>query len=197
MRQFITEEIWQNIAPRLHIATPSVSLQDYPRAVDIAADAGAEAEVEWLKAVISQLRRIRSEMNLAPGKAIPLLYAAGTATDRARVEKFGAQIAFLAKLDSQRWLESGEAEPAASAAIVGELKLLIPLEGLIDLGAEKARLAREITRVEGEIGKCNAKLGVPTFVANAPAAVVDEMRQRLATFSVELDGLREQQRRLG
>jgi valyl-tRNA synthetase len=109
----------------------------------------------------------------------------------------GRPRAFLAKLDSQGWLESGEAEPAASAAIVGELKLLIPLEGLIDLGAEKARLAKEITRVEGEIGKCNAKLGVPTFVANAPAAVVEEMRQRLATFSVELDGLREQQRRLG
>jgi len=194
---FITEEIWQNVAPRLQIATPSVSLQDYPRAADIAVDASAEADVEWLKAVISQLRRIRSEMNLAPGKAIPLLYTGGGAADRARVEKFGAQIAFLAKLDSQRWLESGEAEPAASAAIVGELKLLIPLEGLIDLGAEKMRLAKEIARVEGEIGKCNAKLGVPTFVANAPAAVVEEMRQRLANFSVELEGLREQQRRLG
>lgn len=194
---FITEEIWQNVAPRLRIATPSVSLQAYPRAADIPADANAAAEIEWLKAVISQLRRIRSEMNLAPNKTIPLLYAAGNAQDRARAEKFGAQIAFLAKVESQRWLDTGEREPAASAAIVGELKLLIPLAGLIDLGAEKARLAKEIARLDGEIAKSNGKLGTATFVANAPAAVVEQERQRLAGFTSTLDSLREQLRKLG
>jgi valyl-tRNA synthetase len=194
---FITEEIWQNVASRLRIATPSVSLQAYPRAADIPADANAAAEIEWLKAVISQLRRIRSEMNLAPNKTIPLLYAAGNAQDRARAEKFGAQIAFLAKVESQRWLDTGEREPAASAAIVGELKLLIPLAGLIDLGAEKARLAKEIARLDGEIAKSNGKLGTATFVANAPAAVVEQERQRLAGFTSTLDSLREQLRKLG
>ncbi|HSX60088.1 MAG TPA: valine--tRNA ligase [Tahibacter sp.] len=194
---FITEEIWQNVAPRLGIATPSVSLQAYPRAADVAADANAAGEIEWFKAVISQLRRIRSEMNLAPSKAIPLLLAGGTAQDRARAEKFGAQIAFLAKVESRRWLEAGEAEPAASAAIVGDLKLLIPLEGLIDLGAEKTRLAKEIARLEGEIAKCNGKLGTATFVANAPAAVVEQERQRLAEFSSTVASLREQLQKLG
>ncbi|TDR48879.1 valyl-tRNA synthetase [Tahibacter aquaticus] len=189
---FITEEIWQNVAPQLGIATPSVSLQAYPRAADIAADATAEAEVEWLKAVVSQLRRIRSEMNLAPGKAIPLLYVGGNAADRSRADKFAAQIGFLARVESQRWLLPDEAEPAASAAIIGELKLLIPLAGLIDLGAEKVRLAKEIARIEAEIAKCNGKLGTATFVANAPAAVVEQERQRLADFSNQLKGLRDQ-----
>lgn len=194
---FITEEIWQNVAPQLRIDTASVSLQAYPRAGDIAADANAAAEIEWFKGVISQLRRIRSEMNLAPSKAIPLLFAGGNAQDRARAEKFGAQIAFLAKVESQRWLDAGEAEPAASAAIVGELKLLIPLEGLIDLSAEKARLAKEIARLETEIAKCNGKLGTATFVANAPPAVVEQERQRLAEFSNTMASLREQLGKLG
>ncbi len=193
---FITEEIWQNIAPSLGITAPTISLQAYPRAADLPADANAEADVEWLKAVVSQLRRIRSEMNLAPSRTIPLLWVGGNAADRARVANFGAQIAFLARIENQRWLADGEAEPAASAAIIGELKLLIPLAGLIDLGAEKARLAKEIARIETEIGKCEAKLGQPTFVANAPAAVVEEMRQRQAAFAVQLNGLREQAGRL-
>ncbi|UXI69163.1 valine--tRNA ligase [Tahibacter amnicola] len=193
---FITEEIWQNIAPKLGIDAPTVSRQSYPRAADIALDNSAEAEIEWLKAVVSNLRRIRSEMNLAPGKTIPLLFAGGNASDRARSAKFGSQIGFLARVESQRWLEAGESEPAASAAIIGDLKLLIPLAGLIDVDAEKSRLAKEIGRIQAEIGKCNGKLSNESFVANAPAAVVDQERQRLAEFSTTLSGLREQAERL-
>lgn len=194
---FITEEIWQNVAPSLGITAPTVSLQPYPQAADLPGDATAAAEIEWLKAVVSQLRRIRSEMNLAPSKAIPLLYVGGNSADRARAEKFGAQIGFLSKVEEQRWLQADEAEPAASAAIVGELRLLIPLAGLIDLDAERARLAKEIARVQGEIAKCNGKLGTATFVANAPAAVVEQERQRLAEFSALLDALLAQAARLG
>jgi valyl-tRNA synthetase len=189
---FITEEIWHEISPRLGIDAVSVSTRAYPRASDFASDAAATSEIEWLKAVLSQLRRIRSEMNIAPLKTIPLLYANGNPSDRARTAKFAAQIGFLAKAESQRWLEAGEQEPPAAAAIVGDLKLLIPLAGLIDLGAEKLRLEKEIKRVEGEIAKCNGKLGTPTFVANAPAAVVEQEKQRLADFTSTLAALREQ-----
>ncbi|HEY0232604.1 MAG TPA: valine--tRNA ligase, partial [Dokdonella sp.] len=124
---FVTEEIWQELTPKLGISGDSISTQPYPLASGYAADPGAEAEIEWLKAVLTQLRRIRSEMNIAPGKTIPLLYAGGNAADRARTEKFAAQIEFLARTESQRWLAAGDAEPAAAAGIVGELKLLIPL----------------------------------------------------------------------
>ncbi|MCR6702422.1 MAG: valine--tRNA ligase [Dokdonella sp.] len=193
---FITEEIWQQVAPKIGIEGDFISSRPYPRASDFAVDAVASSEVEWLKSVLTQIRRIRSEMNIAPGKPIPLLFAGGNATDRARTERFAAQIKFLARTGSQRWLDAGEDEPAAAAAIVGELRVLIPLAGLIDLSAERARLAREIKRVEGEIAKCTGKLGNDTFVANAPAAVVEQERQRLADFTTTLDGLREQASRL-
>jgi valyl-tRNA synthetase len=193
---FITEEIWQELmrssgAPNAQgVQDESILLQPYPRATDLAADPAAEAEIEWLKAVLTQVRRIRSEMNIAPSRAIPLLFAGGDASDRARAAKFAQQIEFLARTESQRWLDSGEAEPAAAAAIIGKLKLLIPLAGLIDIEAEKARLAKEIRRIEGEIEKSNAKLG--RFGPNTPAAVVEQEKQRLVDFRRTLDGLRGQ-----
>ena len=151
--------------------------------------------VEWLKAAVTQLRRIRSEMNIAPSKAVPLLLANGSEADRARIAKFSSQLSFLARLESVEWL-AGEA-PAAAAAVLGELRLLILLAGLIDLGAEKSRLEKEIKRIEVEIAKCNGKLASDTFVANAPPAVVAQERQRLADFSATLAKLREQRARLG
>ena len=110
-----------------------------------------------------------------------------------------AAIAFLAKIDprAMRWLGAGETAPAAATAVVGELKLLIPLLGLIDVDAELKRLAKEIGRLEGEIAKCQAKLGNANFVANAPAAVVEQEKQRIAEFSTTLNGLREQATKLG
>ncbi len=112
------------------------------------------------------------------------------------MERFAEQIAFLARTESQAWLDAGQQEPASASAIVGELRVLIPLAGLIDIEAEKARLNREIKRIESEITKCNGKLGNATFVANAPAAVVEQERGRLAEFSTTLSGLNEQLGRL-
>ncbi|OOG36175.1 valine--tRNA ligase [Rhodanobacter sp. C06] len=189
---FITEEIFQEVAPRLGVAESSVYARPYPHAADFASDDAATAEIEWFKAVLSGIRRIRSEMNIAPGKTIPLLLAGGEATDRARAAKFAAQIAFLARTEAPQWIAPGAAEPAAAAAVVGSLRVLIPLAGLIDLGAEQARLAKEIARVEGEIKKCEGKLGNANFVANAPAEVVAQERQRIVDWNTQLAAMREQ-----
>lgn len=195
---FITEEIWQSVAPKLGVSGDSVSQRTYPRSDEFTTgiDAGSVADIEWLKSVLGGIRRIRSEMNISPGKQIPLLFAKGNAADHGRIERFASQIAFLARTESQRWLADGEEEPASASAIIGELRVLIPLAGLIDLDAEKARLSKEIKRIDGEIAKCNGKLGNETFVANAPAAVVDQERQRLAEFSATQAGLRDQLDRL-
>ncbi|MBL0222314.1 MAG: valine--tRNA ligase [Xanthomonadales bacterium] len=195
---FITEEIWQSVAPKLGIPGDSISARRYPHRDEFATgiDAAFVNDIEWLKSVLGEVRRIRSEMNISPGKQIPLLFAKGDAEDHARIDRFASQIAFLARTECQRWLADGEDEPASASAIVGDLRVLIPLAGLIDVDAEKARLGKEIKRIEGEIGKCNGKLGNATFVANAPAAVVDQERQRLADFSSTLAGLREQLARL-
>jgi len=195
---FMTEEIWHSVAPLLGLRGDTISTQPYPTAAEIGStfDPAAIADVEWLRSVLGGIRRIRSEMNIPPGKQIPLLFAKGNDSDRARTAQFAAQIAFLARTESQRWLADGEDEPASAAAIVGELRVLIPLAGLIDVGAEKARLDKEIRRVEGEIAKCNGKLASETFVANAPPAVVAQERQRLVDFTTTLGGLREQAARL-
>ncbi|MEO8460237.1 MAG: valine--tRNA ligase, partial [Dokdonella sp.] len=193
---FVTEEIWHEIAPLLGLTDASILQRAYPQAGDFAIDTSAESEIEWLKSVLSQLRRIRSEMNISPARTIPLLFANGSERDRSRAGKFAAQITFLARVESQRWLDAGEVEPPAAAAIVGELRVMIPLAGLIDLDAEKARLAKEIKRIEGEIAKCHGKLGNANFVANAPPEVVEQERQRIADFESMLDGLRGQAGRL-
>jgi valyl-tRNA synthetase len=194
---FITEEIWQAVAPRLGIRAQDIMDRPWPDASELPTDEAASAEIEWVKAVLSGIRRIRSEMNIAPGKTIPLLLADGDVADRARVAKFAAQIAFLARTEVPQWIEPGAEEPAAAAAVVGSLRVLIPLAGLIDLGAEKARLAKEIARIEGEIGKCEGKLGNANFVANAPAEVVAQERQRIVDWGTQLEALREQARKLG
>ena len=193
---FITEEIWQSVAPQLGLKASSILERAYPRVDEFAVDEKASAEIEWFKAVLTGVRRIRSEMNIAPGRTIPLLVADGDADDRRRVEKFSAQIEFLARCEAPRWLASDESEPAAAAAVVGNLRILIPLAGLIDLDAERARLAKEIARIQDEIRKCQGKLGNANFVDHAPAAVVEQERARLTDWSGQLDALRAQTERL-
>ena len=195
---FVTEELWQQVAPKLGIAGGTISLQAYPASAEFsgAAYAQAEADVEWLKQMVTALRRVRSELNVAPSRQVPLLLQGGGAVERARVDRFAASLSFLLKLESVQWLDDGASAPASAAAVVGELTLLVPLEGLVDLDAERTRLDKEIKRVEGEIGKCNGKLGNATFVQNAPTAVVEQERQRLADWNHQLAALREQRGKL-
>ena len=194
---FITEEIWQSVAPKLGIEADGILQRPWPNTAEIPSDEAATAEIEWFKNVLSGIRRIRAEMNIAPGKIIPLLLADGDAGDRARAAKFAAQISFLARVDAPQWIAAGADEPAAAAAVVGSMRVLIPLAGLIDLSAEKNRLAKEIGKIESEIKKCEGKLGNANFVANAPAEVVTQERQRIADWGTQLSALREQLQKLG
>ncbi|MCB1643737.1 MAG: class I tRNA ligase family protein, partial [Xanthomonadales bacterium] len=193
---FVTEEIWQNVAPRLGIEGKSISVQTFPTA-DVALQFADDASgIEWLKVVVSQLRRIRSELTVKPAQTIPVLFSGGSESDRARTARYAGSIAFLTKAASQRWLDSGEDAPASAPAVIGDMTVLVPLQGLVDLDAEKTRLAKEIKRLEGEIAKCHGKLGNANFVANAPAEVVEQERDRLRDFSQQLDGLKGQLGRL-
>ncbi|HUH56769.1 MAG TPA: valine--tRNA ligase, partial [Rhodanobacter sp.] len=193
---FITEEIWKDVGPKLGLTEGSLIHRPWPKADDIVADHAATGEVEWFKNVLSGIRRIRSEMNVSPARTIPLLFADGDASDHARVTKFAAQISFLARTEAPQWIEAGADEPASAAAVVGALRVMIPLAGLIDLAAEKVRLAREISRIEVEIKKCEGKLGNANFVANAPADVVAQERQRITDWNTTLGALREQAQKL-
>ncbi|MFT3761056.1 MAG: valine--tRNA ligase [Pseudoxanthomonas sp.] len=193
---FVTEELWQQVAPKLGIDDKTVSLRPYPAASDFAGQdhARAEADVEWLKSVITSLRRIRSELNVAPGKTIRLLLQGGADDDKARADRFAASLRFLLRLDAIEWLDASAEAPASAAAVVGDLKLLVPLEGLVDLDAERARLDKEIARVAGEKDKSEAKLA--KFTDKVPAAVVEQEKQRLSDWSAQLAALQAQRGRL-
>ncbi|HEY0659790.1 MAG TPA: class I tRNA ligase family protein, partial [Lysobacter sp.] len=199
---FVTEELWQAVAPKLGIAETTIMLRPYPTKLDAKAyssddSARVEADVEWLKTMVSALRKVRSELNVAPAKTVTLLLADGSDADRARAARFESQLRFLNKLDRIEILDDAGSAPAAAAAVVGELKLLVPLEGLVDLDAERARLDKELKRVEGEIAKCQGKLASDTFVQNAPPAVVEQERKRLVDWNAQREGLAAQRAKLG
>jgi valyl-tRNA synthetase len=192
---FVTEELWRQVAPKLGIEGATVSLQRYPQAADFGAEgyADAEADIEWLKAVASAVRSIRSTLGISPSKQIALLFRGGDAVDAARITKFSAQLRFLLRLESIDIL-AGE-PPAAAPAVVGELQIFVPLEGLVDLDAERARLDKEIAKISAEKDKSEAKLA--KFGGNVPPAVVEQERQRLADWTAKLEALQAQRSRLG
>ena len=194
---FVTEELWQQVAPKLGVAGDTVMTQPYPKPgdVDVAAYAQADGDIEWLKAMVSALRRVRSELGVSPGKQVALLVRGGAEVDCARLGRFDAALKFLSRIERIEVLE-GE-PPAAAAARVGELDLFVPLEGLVDLDAERSRIDKELKRVAGELAKSQGKLASETFVANAPAAVVEQERTRLAEWTSQLDALKAQRARLG
>ncbi|MCD9085915.1 valine--tRNA ligase [Stenotrophomonas sp. SY1] len=192
---FVTEQLWQQVAPRLDISADTLSLRAYPTADEFAGDyAQAEADVEWFKTMVNALRRVRSELNVPPSKQVRLLLQGGQATDKARVERFNSQLRFLLKLESIEWLATDTQTPPAATAIAGELKLLVPLEGLVDLDAERARLDKEIARVSSEREKSEMKLS--KFTDKVPAAVVEQERVRLTDWNSQLAGLQEQRAKL-
>ncbi|MGY1408677.1 MULTISPECIES: valine--tRNA ligase [unclassified Luteimonas] len=190
---FVTEELWRQVAPRLGIEGDTISLQAYPQAADFQGDfARAEADVEWLKLMVTALRRIRSELGVSPSRQVPLLVQAGTDDDAARLRRFDAQLRFLNRLERIEAVE-GDPPPAA-AGLVGELRLFVPLEGLVDLDAERTRLDKEITRVSAEKDKSAAKL--EKFSDKVPPAVVEQERQRLADWTAQHEALGAQRARL-
>ena len=192
---FVTEQLWRQVAPRLGITDDTISLRPYPTAGEFPGDfARAEADVEWLKSMVNALRRVRSELNVPPSKLVPLLLQGGNDDDRARMTRFTSSLSFLLKLERIEWLANGSDTPPAAAAIVGDLTLLVPLEGLVDLGAERARLDKEIARVESEKDKSETKLA--KFTDKVPAAVVEQERVRLVEWTAQLAGLRSQRAKL-
>ncbi len=177
---FITEEIWQRVAPLAGRTGPTVMLAPYPRPAEFPRDEAAEREVSWLKAFILGVRQIRGEMNISPSRRISLLYRNASAQDVELIQRHRAWLERLAGIEPPRELTPGEAQPQAATALVGELTLLVPMAGLIDAAAEAERLGKLITRAQADLDKTRARLANESFVRNAPAAVVAAERQRLA-----------------
>jgi valyl-tRNA synthetase len=193
---FITEELWQQVAPRAGVQGDTISLAPWPTPQDALIDADALDDIAWLKEAIMGVRRIRSEMDVNPGKRVPLCAAGASDLDRDRLRRHEAALMSLARLDSIGVLESGNEKPEAAVALVGELELLIPLAGLIDKEAELARLARETAKLQQQIDRLASKLANTGFTDKAPPAVVAGEQAKLDEARVALSQLREQQTRI-
>ena len=193
---FVTEELWQQVAPRAGKSGDTISLQPWPVADPARIDDAALAEVDWVRQCVMGVRRIRSEMDINPGKRLPLHVAGANEDERALLERHETLLLSLARLESLTPLADDAPRPESAVALVGDLQLLIPMAGLIDKDAELARLARETARLEKETVRLGAKLGNEGFTAKAPAAVVDAERAKLAEAEAALGQLREQTTRI-
>jgi valyl-tRNA synthetase len=186
---FITEELWQTVAPLAGKSGMSISTQPFPKANAARVDQAANVRMETLKSIVSACRTLRGEMNLSPATRVPLI-ATG---DRAILTEFAPYLLPLAKLSDVQIVDELPSSDAP-VEIAGDFRLMLHIE--IDPAAERERVGKEIARLEGEIAKAQAKLGNESFVARAPALVVEQERTRLAGFSATRDKLQQQFDRL-
>jgi valyl-tRNA synthetase len=188
---FITEELWQAVAPIAGRKThDSVMLAAYPQAQAEKIDPESEHRVEQLKHLAYACRNLRGEMNLSPALRVPLLASGNSQT----LTGFAPYLKALCKLSEMQIVDEVPAEASAPIAVVGETKLMLQVQ--IDLAVEGERLDKEIARLLGEIGKAEAKLANESFVARAPTAVVEQERKRLKHFVATLGKLQPQRERL-
>ena len=191
---FITEELWQKVAPVAGLPGPSVSVARYPEAQLNKIDEQAIASVVQLKSLVDACRNLRGEMNVSPASKMPLFALGNAEFMRANA----AVLQSLAKLsevkvfdDEAAWQAAAQSAPVA---VVGGTRMCLFIE--VDVAAEKIRLSKEITRLEGEITKAQNKLGNEAFVAKAPPAVIAQEKQRVTDFSDTVVKMREQLARL-
>ncbi len=191
---FITEALWQQVAPVAGLPGESVSIARYPQAQLNKVDEASIEHVNKLKGLVDACRTLRGEMNVSPATRLPLYVLGDTdfMTTAAPVLQALAKLSEVQVFANETaWVAAAQAAPVA---VVGEARLCLFME--IDLAAEKARLSKEAARLESEIAKANGKLGNEAFVAKAPPAVIEQEKKRLADFGATLLKLREQLARL-
>jgi valyl-tRNA synthetase len=189
---YITEEIWQKLKGLAGKEGASIMLQTYP-VVDVGLiDETAEVDLNWVRGVIDGVRNIRGEMNIAPGKPIPVLLKQGDTADRQRLNTNSQFLIKLAKLESITWLEEADEAPLSATSLVGGLEVLVPMAGLIDKDAELGRLNKELGRLLGEIKRLGGKLSNEKFVSKAPAQVIDKERDKLRDAETAASKLQQQ-----
>ena len=196
---YITEEIWQRIAPLAGIEvteTSSIMLQPYPEYNEANFDQSAIDEVEWIKNFIIGIRQIRSGMDIKPSKLLPVLLQNGSDSDKILFETHENYLKKLAKLESITWLNNGDDAPESATALMGEMKLLIPMAGLIDKDAELKRLDKETEKLIKPIKALEGKLSNPGFTDKAPEAVVQKEKDKLVEMKSALVNLEEQKKKI-
>jgi valyl-tRNA synthetase len=189
---FVTEELWQHVAPKLGSREETISLQPYPRISGLS-DRSKANDFAWVQGAVIQIRAVRSQMGIKPGLFVPLLIE-GQLDDPDQITRHASSISSMARIESVTHIADGTSPPSMTIPY-GRLKLHIPLAGLVDLDAERARLDKEIAKIAAEKEKSEAKLA--KFGGNVPAPVVEQERLRLDEWSAKLEALMVQRVRLG
>ena len=195
---FITEEIWQRVAPAAGIRTDAatIMLQPFPVADAFPADDDAEHELGWIRNVILGIRQIRGEMDISPAKRLAVLIQNPSAEDRELLKAHERYLTDLGKLEGIRIIDAATEPPPSATALLGAMKILVPMAGLIDVDAERQRLEKNRARVQSALDRVQAKLGNEKFLANAPDEVVATERAKLAALEQEISQIDEQLSRL-
>ena len=188
---FITEEIWMHFKKHHGNDKPSIMVCDFPADIDdLPSD--KTLTIEWLKEITTGIRNIRGELSIKPSTHIPAIFKDGSNEDRKRLESVSIYLKELAGLESITWTERKHEDPPSSIFALEDLKILIPLEGLIDAKEEELRLTKKIAKLTQEKEMLNKKLENKSFIANAPEELVATQKNRYEVLSKELDNLSEQ-----
>ncbi|MEH6556476.1 MAG: valine--tRNA ligase [Oceanicoccus sp.] len=189
---FITEEIWQRVAPLSAKSGDTIMLQPYPEFNAEYIDAQADADIEWLKGIIVGVRNIRGEMNISPAQAIPIMVKNGSDEDDRRLTDNRQFLMTMAKIDDITWLKEGDESPMSATSLVGQMEILVPMAGLIDKDAELLRLNKEIEKLQKDLTRIEGKLNNPKFVDKAPLDVVEKEREKQSVQQQSLLKLKQQ-----
>jgi valyl-tRNA synthetase len=189
---FITEEIWQALAPRANVDGETIMLRPFPQSLGEAKDDDAEAEMNWVMQFILGIRQIRGEMDISPGKPLPVLLENSTDVDRQLAERHSDLLGRVGRTESVRPLAADEAPPPSATALLGDMRVLVPLKGIIDVDAERSRLTKRRDGLAQNLEKARGKLANENFVNNAPAEVVTKETERAANLEAQITKLQEQ-----
>jgi valyl-tRNA synthetase len=193
---FVTEEIWQQVAPRAGVSGDTIMLRPFPLVDDNAKHEEAVADIEWVRQFILGIRQIRGEMDISPGKPLPVLLQDASGEDQSRAERFAHLLHRVGRVESVTALQADQEPPNSATALLGDTRLLVPMKGLIDVDAERARLEKQVQRAQTDLARTQGKLGNANFVNNAPADVVSQEKQRAAEFEKTIAQLAEQLEKL-
>ncbi|RZG66147.1 valine--tRNA ligase [Acinetobacter bouvetii] len=183
---YLTEEIWQTLAPKLGISGETIMLAQYPVADEAKINEQAEADMQWLQGLIGAVRNIRGEMGLGNARLLPVLLQNTTDAEKAQIARIEPLFKALAKVESITFLADGEQPPLSSSSVVGHVSVFVPMKGLIDPKAELGRLQKDLDKVQKQHDQIATKLANEGFVAKAPAAVVEGEKVKLAEFADQL-----------
>lgn len=189
---FITEEIWQRLTSLMQIEGDTIMLQPYPIANNKLINIKATTEINWLMQFIIGVRNVRSEQKIAPNKPLNILLQAGTASDKINLKNTKNYLLKLGRLERITWLSNEQQAPESAIALVGKMKILIPMEGIIDKKSEIARLEKEIIKIKNNLPRVEGKLNNSNFLDKAPKEVISTAQAKRNKYRLTLQQLEEQ-----